>query len=1069
MDRKTTKSLIGAFVGMTLVLSLVVGVGSAKALTASELLNLLIAAGVVAPDKVAAAQAALGATTVSVTSGYNFTKDLTIGAKGDDVTALQNLLIQGGYPISAGATGYFGAQTKAALVKFQLANGISPAAGYFGSITRAKIASMSATTTPVTPVTPVTGTDLKVTLAASSPAASAIIAGQAAADLAEFTFANTSATPAVITNVALARLGVSADTSLSNVYLYNGSTRLTDSATVSSGKITFNASNGLFTVPAGSTITVSVKADIAAGTNGQQVSVALTSVTSNVTLNASLPIAGASMSIFSSSDIAQATSTLTGNVTAATITVQAGTANQTIWSSNLALSGRAVYLKSLAVKVIGSIPTNSLQNVKLYVSGVQVASATGIDSNGMLTFDLTSAPYKIDSSRTIEVRADVVNGSSRSFTVALQNVADIQLIDSNYNVGIAVAFSGAQTTGSFAVSNGSVTVTQDTTLSSGNIVTGSSNAVLARYTFKAYGEDMKISYLQASTSHVGGLQNVALFANGLQIGSTQTIAAAAINTGKLFNIGSSLIIPAGTSVTVEIRADVKDADGTNATTTSATAANNQIVVAIAGYASNAQGSYSQALTTVPAVGGVNGPTMSVVSAGLTLAVNSAVASSNNVPNVSAAKIGSYVVQSSSAEAIRVTGLTVTLGGAAGAITNLSNLYVAVADSTPTTPINPQATNNFSVDFTVAANSSKVVDIYADLGPATGVASTTLALTGYGVSSNISVVKNAVYGQLITVNSGALSIPTLKTGSGYTPDAQLVVGETSSVIAYYNATSSNGASTIKEMYFLATGTSARNNDGTVNESPIVSVTVGGVTASVVSGLINVTGLNISVPQGYAGYNIPVTVTFAKVGDGGVVSNKTVGLTLTGLKYSSGNTETSTTTLAVTAYSNLMTLVSSKPTITIANPSDTTVGGSATAEIARITISADAKGPIEVNAIPLSLITTGSGAALTSASTTVKVGSSLIGTTDNFATAVGSTTAATGTITFNTPYSVAAGSSVTFSVYVDDLALTQVNTTVDTLRTKLGVNTLFSWNDVNGNVSPNGSAIYNYPTNSAVISH
>jgi hypothetical protein len=68
-----------------------------------------------------------------------FTRDLTIGASGADVTALQNWLVSKGFSIPAGATGYFGTQTQAAVAAYQAANGITPAAGYFGPITRAKV------------------------------------------------------------------------------------------------------------------------------------------------------------------------------------------------------------------------------------------------------------------------------------------------------------------------------------------------------------------------------------------------------------------------------------------------------------------------------------------------------------------------------------------------------------------------------------------------------------------------------------------------------------------------------------------------------------------------------------------------------------------------------------------------------------------------------------------------------------------------------------------------------------------------------------------------------------------
>ncbi|MES2225392.1 MAG: peptidoglycan-binding protein [Patescibacteria group bacterium] len=91
-------------------------------------------------------------TTTTTTTTATFTRDLTVGSTGADVTALQTWLIAKGFSIPAGATGYFGAQTKAALAAFQAANAITPAAGYFGPITRAKVASMGSGTTTTSTV-----------------------------------------------------------------------------------------------------------------------------------------------------------------------------------------------------------------------------------------------------------------------------------------------------------------------------------------------------------------------------------------------------------------------------------------------------------------------------------------------------------------------------------------------------------------------------------------------------------------------------------------------------------------------------------------------------------------------------------------------------------------------------------------------------------------------------------------------------------------------------------------------------------------------------------------------------
>jgi len=63
-------------------------------------------------------------------------RDLFTGLNGEDVKALQTILIAQGYEIPAGPTGLFASQTKTALSKYQAEKGIIPAEGYFGSITR---------------------------------------------------------------------------------------------------------------------------------------------------------------------------------------------------------------------------------------------------------------------------------------------------------------------------------------------------------------------------------------------------------------------------------------------------------------------------------------------------------------------------------------------------------------------------------------------------------------------------------------------------------------------------------------------------------------------------------------------------------------------------------------------------------------------------------------------------------------------------------------------------------------------------------------------------------------------
>lgn len=98
------------------------------------------AAGIVLPEVLKTLLAELSTMPASTSGASGGTvRDLDVGMSGDDVRSLQTFLIKKGYSIEAGATGYFGSQTKTALMEYQEKNGITPAQGYFGSITRQHI------------------------------------------------------------------------------------------------------------------------------------------------------------------------------------------------------------------------------------------------------------------------------------------------------------------------------------------------------------------------------------------------------------------------------------------------------------------------------------------------------------------------------------------------------------------------------------------------------------------------------------------------------------------------------------------------------------------------------------------------------------------------------------------------------------------------------------------------------------------------------------------------------------------------------------------------------------------
>lgn len=76
---------------------------------------------------------------------YNFSANLTVGSQGEDVIALQQILIDAGLLNIPAPTGYFGPLTKAAVIAYQQQHDITPSSGFVGVKTRAVL---NAGTTP---------------------------------------------------------------------------------------------------------------------------------------------------------------------------------------------------------------------------------------------------------------------------------------------------------------------------------------------------------------------------------------------------------------------------------------------------------------------------------------------------------------------------------------------------------------------------------------------------------------------------------------------------------------------------------------------------------------------------------------------------------------------------------------------------------------------------------------------------------------------------------------------------------------------------------------------------------
>src|SRR3989338_10133746 len=93
-----------------------------------------------------------------------FTRDLQLDSVGEDVRCLQQFLNSNGFTITTSGGGAAGNETtefrsltKAALIRWQQAKGISPASGYFGAKSRQAYNASVGGSTPTTSTTSSTG------------------------------------------------------------------------------------------------------------------------------------------------------------------------------------------------------------------------------------------------------------------------------------------------------------------------------------------------------------------------------------------------------------------------------------------------------------------------------------------------------------------------------------------------------------------------------------------------------------------------------------------------------------------------------------------------------------------------------------------------------------------------------------------------------------------------------------------------------------------------------------------------------------------------------------------------
>ena len=952
---------------MTKVISGVVGLATAVMMVAPGVASALTAAEIQA--QIAALQAQLssvGGSTSSAACSYVFTKTLKQGTTDAEVMSLQKVLnmnaatavASSGVGSAGMETSYFGGMTKAAVVKFQemyasdilTPNGLTKGTGLVGAATRAKLNTMCSSTgntttgNTTTGNTTTTGTaSVTASLDATSPVNGTVISPSGVTTLAVFKLTNMGSAPAKVTKMVVQRTGVSSDSTLNNVYLYNGATRLTDAASVSQSKISFTDSAGIVTVPAMSSVSVAVRADVASSMAGQTIGMMLTEVTADAGVAAGTPVSGAQF-LISAQPSGMATADFTGSFTPASGSIDPQN-DYVVWQKNIQIGNRDAMMSSIRFQQIGSVYTDDVKNFRLMIDGVQVGGAVEkADANRFVTFAFPAPVVLKSGNHTVKMVADIVAGSGRNFNFSLRRVVDVEIWDSQLNVvvsptvgGSTFTTTGMQSTSAINVNAGTVTVTKATDSPSGNVVKNGSAVTLGKWKMKAQGEELKVENLTFSlASSTYTLRSGAVYADGVQIGSTQDLTG----TGKTYNLGSSLVLTPGKEVTVELRADVyNNATGGN------TNSGDTITVRMDAGSANAYQRTSLGYINAPSAQ-VAANQVTVASGSLTLAKATAFANQTVVVPRSAQLLGEFNLTTGSTEGVNVDTFSFGNGGNAGD-SNVTDVYVVYGSKTTVTKATI-ATSTFSVNEAVAANTTLNVKVYGNINSSVVAGKTvivSLTVSGTSQSSGQAVTSSAVTGQTITAGTGSLTVAT----DSSTPVAALVVGNSMPKIASFKFTASNDSYTIVDV--TATTSDASSIVELVFKDGATEIGRQPFNGTVATK----TGLAVAVAAN-SNKVIDVYANLGTVGTNAGTSGANIKLALSAVKYRDSNGVETTTYYSGSREGNSIYVYKTKPTVAlVALP--TSVLSAGTQTIAKFSVTADAGGSVNWDKVVFTVTTAG----------------------------------------------------------------------------------------------------------------
>jgi len=518
---KFTKSIVAIATALTLCVA--IG-GVAKGVTVEELqaqINALLA-------QLATLQ---GQTTGTVTGCTitSFDTNLSQGSTGAAVKCLQIILnssadtqvAASGVGSSGNETTYFGAMTKAAVIKFQekyasevlTPSGLTAGSGYVGAKTRAKLNTMISSSGVVTPV----GSPLTIVMSSDNPSGANLQKGTANNAVLKLTLTGSATEATYVTGLVIKSYGSASDASIPYVKLFDeNNVQIGTDRAVIGGLANFVLVPSL-TIPANSSRTITVTANLGSGADTLttiQLGVDSASAVSGATFTGTFPIKGNAFTVVPAGTLG--TLTLANYATPANTSVKIGATDVVLESFIVSAGSREdIVLNQMTITSSSTISDSDITSIRIREVGGSVVTASANLSNKKATLNLTS-PITLTkgTSKKFEVIANIVSGNARNVGIYL---AAGSIIGVGGTSGVNIVNTGATTLTVITIGTGSLVVAQSSSHPTGtgaSFIETTNSKTIAVFSVRAVGEavmesTVSIKFSNLSSAH--SLTSVGLY------------------------------------------------------------------------------------------------------------------------------------------------------------------------------------------------------------------------------------------------------------------------------------------------------------------------------------------------------------------------------------------------------------------------------------------------------------------------------------------------------------------------------------------------------------------------------